>query len=250
MRLVGVDIRHNAATIRLDGVNSQLLSGTAGSTSALQSFQSNSGELTIRNGRDLTTTGGLLNAGTLVVGAESTLTVQGVLTNDGLISGTGRVVADRIDVGHGGRLAPGNSIGTLAIDGSLYFGDGSVYQWQLGPLGGDLLQVDGVISFEGTSVLDVSSWSSTLDDIPSGLDYVLMTATAGFEGVPDWQVLLPRGWSSGGVSMIGSSLILSSVSVPEPSALALTALLGAVGLAWRAGHCSYRRRARAAEPCG
>jgi hypothetical protein len=73
----------NAATILLDGVNSNLKQNNG--TDALTSLATNTadGSFTIRNGRNFTTAGAFGNAGIVQVGPSSTFTTSGAFTNSG-----------------------------------------------------------------------------------------------------------------------------------------------------------------------
>jgi YVTN family beta-propeller protein len=84
MRLVGVNIVTNAATIILDGAGSNLYSTAfPTNTNALAGFATNSGNFTIQNGRDFTTPGALSNSGAITVGNASTLSLGGDITGGG-----------------------------------------------------------------------------------------------------------------------------------------------------------------------
>jgi hypothetical protein len=76
LRLTGAAISTNAANIVLDGANSNFFSDS-GTTNALANLATNAaaGSFTIQNGRNFTTSGDFGNAGTLVVGANSTFTI-------------------------------------------------------------------------------------------------------------------------------------------------------------------------------
>jgi hypothetical protein len=71
-------ITTNAATIVLNGPNSRIINPSGGN--ALANFATNNGTFTILNGRNFTTAGNWSNSGSLTVGAESTLTVNGTFT--------------------------------------------------------------------------------------------------------------------------------------------------------------------------
>jgi hypothetical protein len=72
-------ISTNAATILLDGANSNCYAGPSGSTDALGGLTTNAaaGNLTLQDGRNLTVAAGFDNAGSLTAGAGSTLIVPG-----------------------------------------------------------------------------------------------------------------------------------------------------------------------------
>jgi hypothetical protein len=73
-------ITSNAATILLDGANSRLVQSNG--TDALTNLAANetSGSLTIQNGRSFSSAGAFSSAGSLTIGAGSTLTINGNYT--------------------------------------------------------------------------------------------------------------------------------------------------------------------------
>jgi hypothetical protein len=83
LRLLNANIATNAATILLDGANSNFFSST-GTTDALAGLATNApgGTFTIQNGRNFTTAGAFSNLGTLTLGPGSTFTVNGDYTQD------------------------------------------------------------------------------------------------------------------------------------------------------------------------
>jgi hypothetical protein len=82
MKLPTSDIVTNAATILLDGANSQLLR-TGNSANALAGFATNAaaGRFTIQNGRNFTTAGNFSNSGIVNVGNGSTFNTNGQFTS-------------------------------------------------------------------------------------------------------------------------------------------------------------------------
>jgi len=122
----GGEIVNNAATIVLNGLNSNLVD--AAGLDALSNFSNNTaaGSFTIQNGRNLTTPGNLSNAGVMTVGNGSTLQLGGSGTNGynqsgGLTQGTG-TIAGAINI-TGGTIVGGSSTtgtpGTLTLTGTL-----------------------------------------------------------------------------------------------------------------------------------
>ncbi len=108
--------------------------------------------------------------GTLAVNG----TINGLVTVNagGTLGGTGTI--DNVSV-NGGVLAPGNSIGTLNVTGSLTFSAASSYMVEISGTSSDLTRVTGV------AILG----SATVVVVPSGTvakQYTILTATG---GVPD-----------------------------------------------------------------
>jgi hypothetical protein len=232
LRLTNVNIATNAATILLDGAGSNLYNASTGTTSALAPLASNAGHLTIRNGRDLATTGNLSNSGVLVVGDNSTLTVNGILTNTGKIGGTGRIVALTTIASNGSRLTPGNSPGKLTIEGNLELDNGVIYEWEVGTVASDLIDVIGNLSFAQTATLEVLPFGP---EGAVGGDYVLFSVTGLIGTLPNWTINLPQGWDASGIAVQGQNVVLQALTVPEP---------GVVGMLPAAGGLMLRRRSR------
>ena len=100
--------------------------------------------------------------------------INGVVTVNagGTLGGTG--IIDNVFV-NGGVLAPGNSIGTLNVAGSLTFSAASSYMVEISGASSDLTRVTGVATLGGATVVVV----------PTGTvakQYTILTATG---GVPD-----------------------------------------------------------------
>lgn len=95
----------------------------------------------------------------------------------GVLGGSGIVGATTISAG--GVIAPGNSIGTLTVDGNLTFKAGSVYQVEVDPTGArsDRIVVNG-IAFLAGSVLHVGEDGA----YRPRSEYRILTASGGFAG--------------------------------------------------------------------
>src|SRR5262249_51487038 len=127
MRLLGVDIVTNNATIILDGASSKLYrDDSPGATSALANFATNdtAGSFTIQEGRNPPPASPFTNKGTLIIAPDSTFTTSGAytqtasgtttlvggtltalsITNDGKLNGEGAVNGPVIN---GAAFAPG-----------------------------------------------------------------------------------------------------------------------------------------------
>ena len=108
-------------------------------------------------------------------------------------------------------LAPGNSIGTLTVGGSLAFGAGSIYRVEVSPSAADRANVTGIASLTGGTVQ-----TAFLPGTYLGRSYTILSAAGGLGGTTFSGV-------SGG--MPGFTVALSYT--PSDVLLNLTASLGA-----------------------
>lgn len=93
----------------------------------------------------------------------------------GMLGGTGRLGTTRVE----GTIAPGNSIGTLTIDGDYTQAVGSTYQVELAaPSASDLLQVNGRATLLGGTVRVFQGPGTYL----LGQRYNILSATSGVDG--------------------------------------------------------------------
>lgn len=100
-------------------------------------------------------------AGALIVGSD-TAHAQAMLggslhvAGGGTLGGHGTVgsgAGSVVTVASGGTIAPGNSIGTLTVNGNLVFAAGSIYQAEINPaLQTDLIRVSGTAVIDGGTV--------------------------------------------------------------------------------------------------
>ena len=199
-----------------------------------------------------------------LVAAEGTVTVA----TRGVLGGAGTVQSDVI-ITNGGTLTPGNSPGTLTVDGDLTWLGGGNYNWQihnatgLVGTGWDYLSVTGTLDLTALSAgskFNINLWSlsavspdangaainfdNTLDEQSwdilvavggiTGFDAadfnIRVNATNGTGGFAN--ALAPAGFF--GIEQNGNVLSLT-YTVPEPSTYALLALAaGAAGyVRWR-----------------
>ena len=152
----------------------------------------------------------------------------------GTLNGTGTVSS--VSVASGGTLAPGLSVGSLNVNGTVDLVAGSHLDYNLGSLS-SLLNISGALNYTGggTAIFDIADTGS----MSSGLDYTLINyasesgltlANLAIGNTPPVFV---------GHFVIGAnSLTLHVDSVPEPS----RAVLGFLGLAFIA--LRRRRSAR------
>ncbi|MCG6121462.1 MAG: autotransporter domain-containing protein [Microvirga sp.] len=134
-----------------------------------------SGTMTLGGDASLFSGAVTISGGTLAV--NGTLGGSMNVSGAGALAGSGTVGATT--VGAGGVVSPGNSIGTLTIDGDLTFGAGSVYRVEVDPSGtsSDLIVVNGVARLAGT-VMHVGQDGAYRPQS----EYRILTATGGFDG--------------------------------------------------------------------
>jgi len=196
----------------------------------------------------LITSGGapILDYGNLVVDAGATLVnaAGGTLSfND--VSGGGTIQSD-IEIR--GTASPGDSPGDLTVTGDLTMADRSSLAWELGPGGGDTLDVGGALTFAG-------DWSLVLKDLGGAADlldkFYLFAGFTGHSGIivptvdpgmvgPNWDVSgLIFDVDGGGLYMTGLSVTPGVTVIPEP----MTMLAVGLGIASLGGYVRKRRRA-------
>jgi uncharacterized protein with beta-barrel porin domain len=99
-----------------------------------------------------------------------------IIENGGILSGGGTIIGD---VNSYGTISPGNSVGTLTIDGSLNFLSGSTYMVELKANGqSDLIDASGQVTISGSS-LDVSLERALYTD---GTKWRIIKADGGVSG--------------------------------------------------------------------
>jgi autotransporter-associated beta strand protein len=186
----------------LSGVLSDAVPGTPG-----QLIIANSefgGNITFSGANTYTGPTTVESGATLLVNGSivSPLTVAGTLGGSGLVGNTTIV---------GGVLSPGNSIGTLTVNGNLTFAPGSVYLAEIAPSAADRTNVTGSASLQGTAVASFASGNYT----PT--PQVVLSAAGGRSGT--FGNLVTLGLPPG---------LLASLSyTPTDVMLNLTAVLGA-----------------------
>jgi outer membrane autotransporter protein len=89
-----------------------------------------------------------VNAGTLSVNGDISSSSGVTVNNGGTLGGTGTVPS--VIIASGGTLAPGNSIGTIAVKGNLTFNNGSIYAVEVSPASADRTNVTGTATLAGT----------------------------------------------------------------------------------------------------
>jgi outer membrane autotransporter protein len=114
-----------------------------------------------------------IQGGSLLVNG-SLAPFSSVLVRDGAtLGGTGTVGSVRLD--RGGILAPGNSIGTLTVDGDLFFAEGSIYRVETDAAGNaDRVVASGLTSLAGTVQVLAENGNYAADT-----RYTILSATGG-----------------------------------------------------------------------
>ncbi len=157
----------------------------------------------------------------------------------GMVSGDGSIVGSflaRDGVG------PGNSVGTLSIDGNLVLGDMSVYEWELTGVGSDMIAVTGDVTGE---LRHNTGWTfkvKTDQPLVPG-EYIVLSYGGNLVLPlnPNYDLSEAPGWRAADLEMrVDNSGNVVLDVVPEPSTLALLLAAGLVGL------LGYARRRRTA----
>ncbi len=246
MRLVGVDVQTLNAHVRLDGADSKFYSAATGTPNALASLDTigASGQLTLRDGRQLTTAAGLMSqgiisldgattqltvsdnfmqtGGTLILNSGGTLAASTGEANGGLIAGNGTITGDFM-FGGTAVISPGASPGELKFDDNLTWDAGGSILFDLGldgvdsdliSVGGDLLK-SGVGSYAFTFTDNGWVVGQTYDLIKfNSTDFLLsdfsFTNSGGFVG--------SFGYAS------GNTLQFTLNAVPEPNSCLLVSM--------------------------
>ncbi len=124
-----------------------------------------------------------VNDGLLLVNGAHTAGGAYSVQNSGTLGGTGSIDA-AVGIGNGGALAPGASIGTLAIGDSLALADGSTFEWEFDSqtLQADLLNVDGDLNLSGIVTLDLIDLASTASELELGTELTMISYAGEWNG--------------------------------------------------------------------
>lgn len=95
-----------------------------------------------------------VDAGILAVNGTLTSTSAVAVNNNGTLGGTGTV--RNVTVNSGGKLAPGNSIGTLNVTGTLDFSAGSRYAVEYDNASADKTIASGAVTINNAAILDLT----------------------------------------------------------------------------------------------
>lgn len=187
-----------------------------------------------------------VSAGTLLVNGSLGNTAVSV-NNGGKLGGSDGViglVAASVTVNSGGTLAPGNSAGTLTVNGSTTLNSNSTYAFEYtgGGSAADLLDVNGTLNInEGAllSLTDLGTFSMGDKFTLFAYESLLGSFTAYADGQAysinggDWLFNYNdsnAGLNGGTVSGAEGSGFITITAVPEPSAALLVGGLGVLSL--------------------
>ncbi|MFG1463184.1 autotransporter domain-containing protein, partial [Xanthobacter sp. DSM 24535] len=141
-----------------------------------------SGQISTSGLGNVTNAGAIVNYGTIVgdVLNSGTVTNNGILTgtftNGGLLGGNGVINGT---LANAGIVAPGNSIGTMNVNGAVSFSAGSSYQVEIGAPGqSDLIAATGPVSISGAALNVVAGVGAT----PQLGSYTILTSGTGVTG--------------------------------------------------------------------
>lgn len=287
LNVAGAVSGQGSVSLQNTGTGSIVISGAVNSAGAITNNGTGSGTTTISGviGTNVTgvtqdsATSKLILAGTNsctgnTTVAEGELVVNGDISSSatttveagGVLSGSGRV-GDTIILS-GGTGSPGNSPGTMTVDGDLIWNGGGNYNWQIhdalgaagAPLGWDLYDVTGFLDLTALTLgseFNINLWSlSGISPDASGnalnfspgqnYTWVIVATDLGVLGFDEDYFniqVAPLNGTDGfsnellggvfGVRVTGNNLELTFTAVPEPATWVAGALLVAAVVAMR-----------------
>ena len=186
----------------------------------------------------------IISAGTLLV--NGSLGNTAVSVNGGTLGGSGTigVASASVAINTGATLAPGNSPGTMNVNGSLSLNSGSTfaYQYTGGATAADLVDVNGALTIDTGALLTLQDLGSyTIGDKFTLFAYESLTGVFGayaddqsytFNG-GDWIFNYndtTAGLNGGEVTGAEGSGFVTITAVPEPNAAMLVGGLGLLAL--------------------
>lgn len=175
-----IGLLSGAGTVALGSAT--LTTGTSGA-STFAGALTGSGDLDLTGSGTLTLTGANTHTGGTTI-SDGTLVVNGsigdvTVDSAGVLGGVGTVGA----VTANGRIAPGNSIGTLTTNDDVTFNNGSVFEVEIDPAGNaDLIDSAGIVTIATGASVEVTPQAGEYAD---GLTYTLIDADGGVVGTFD-----------------------------------------------------------------
>ncbi|HEY9275528.1 autotransporter-associated beta strand repeat-containing protein, partial [Achromobacter sp.] len=249
-------IKTGAGTLRLDSAgnaygNTRIQEGTLiGNAGSIRGNVDNNGTLVFDQGANATFGGAISGGGALVKSGAGTLGLTGDssgfagtttvlggrlalngklggalnIGQGGVLGGRGTVgsgAGSMVTVAAGGTLAPGNSIGTLTVDGDLVIEKGARYAVETNPQGtdADLVHVTGSATINGGSVAHIG-----IDgDYALGSVYTILRADGALSGrfdtvTSDYAFLMPRLQYDYGAGRVSLELARSATAMASAAA--------------------------------
>jgi outer membrane autotransporter protein len=201
-------IKDGSGLLTLSGANSYtagtfiFLGALQGTSNSLQGNIVNHGELIFNQSFDGTFGGNVSGIGALVKAGAGrldmtgnaaasvthidggTLAVNGTLQSPNVFVDSGGALAGNdnvvglIDTRGGGKIEPGNSIGTLHIFGALDMEPQSEYQVQINGASSDEIQVSGTATIQ-SSTFEIEHYNTASSPVVPGKTYTILTTTGG-----------------------------------------------------------------------
>lgn len=163
-----------------DGTDSLTLIGTGTiSIARITYFES-----LVKAGTETWTLTGTGSSGGSILVSEGTLAVTGTVGDAVTVSGEGVLTGDGStgSLTNGGRVAPGNSIGVLTVDGDYVHSADAIYEVEVNPAGeSDRIDVTGTATIEGGTVQVLAEQGT----YQQHTDYHILHADGGVTGAFD-----------------------------------------------------------------
>jgi len=200
-------------------------------TLTLSGSNTYTGDTTVSAGTVLLNGAGQLGTGNVKVNGN--LSISGItgsvytLTASQTLSGTGTILASGKTLEIAGTLAPGNSPGTLTVNGGLTLDSSSASNFEITGTGAGLfdhLTVNGTLTFDGTLNL-TTSYSAALGETVDLFDWTALSGT--FASITGTSLGGGLSWDTSNLYTNGTITV-----VPEPSTVSAF-VIGAAFLLFR-----------------
>ena len=172
---------NTASTLTLDGAGTELYSHAVWDETDFAGDLIKQGSGTWVLDEDLSAALTTIDAGTLIVGSGGSGSLTGAVTvnADGTLGGSGTIFGNvLVD----GKIAPGNSPGTLTIEGTYQQDAGAIYEAQIDPsnIVSDRIDANGTGVLAAGAILNVSRTSTAAYTV--GTRYTVLNAAGGLTG--------------------------------------------------------------------